>query len=145
MKPISTLRRRLLAMVWFGTFAFLAVSGYLYPLSMTFRARFLYVALPAISGGIAGYALGGAIFDLERTEGYARAIVRGIGVALAAFAIFAALFAVMLPLAEPLWGVDQMGGLFLATLTFGFVMASPVAIVAGGMAGASLFWFSRRR
>jgi nitrogen fixation-related uncharacterized protein len=38
-----------------------------------------------------------------------------------------------------------MGGLFLATLTFGFVMASPVAIVAGGMAGASLFWFSRRR
>ena len=84
---------KLLAMFWFAGFALLSVGVLFYPITMAFRARILYFVLPGIAGAIAGYCMGGTITDRQKTEGYRSAILRGICVSLAAFVIFAALFA----------------------------------------------------
>lgn len=138
MRPDLAHSKRLLAMAWFSAFAMLALSLFFYPLTTTSHAQFLFIALPVISGAVAGYALGGNIIDRTKTPGYGKAILKGAGVALSAFVIFAALFAVFLPIVEPGWGFDQMGGLFVNTLIFGFLMGGPTAVIAGSIAGASL-------
>ena len=143
MRPLS--QTRLLAMGWFFAFAFLTVTILFHPLSITFRALFLFFALPAISGGIAGYCLGAAILDRDKTVGYAKAIFRGVGVALVACVIFFGLFSLFLPLVETGWAVKQAEGLFLATMIFGPVMGGPFAVLSGGIAGASLYWCARSR
>lgn len=141
---LSTHSRRLVALAWFAGFAFLAVSIFFYPLTMTLSARALYIALPTAAGGISGYALGEGILDRSKTRAYGKAALRGIGVALVAFAIFAGLFAILLPVAERGWSISQLGNLFINTLAFGFLMGGPVVVVAGGLAGASLHWLGRR-
>jgi hypothetical protein len=138
MRPNSPHTRRLLAMVWFSASAMLALALFFYPISMTANAQFLFIALPGISGAVAGYAFGGNIIDRTKTAGYGKAILKGAGVALGAFVIFAGLFAVCLPLIEPRWGLDQVGGLFVSALIFGSLMGGPLAVIAGGIAGASL-------
>lgn len=131
-------------MAWFSGFSTLALSLFFYPLSMTSEARFSFVALPAIAGAIAGYAFGGNIIDRTKTPGYGNAILKGAGVALGAFVIFAALFAVSLPLLERGWSFDQVGSLFVDTLIFGFLIGGPLAVISGGIAGASLYWVGSR-
>lgn len=131
-------------MAWFSAFAMLTLFLFFYPLSMTSNARFLFIALPGISGAVAGYALGGNIIDRTKTPGYGKAVLKGVGVALGAFVIFAALFAVCLPIIEPGWGFNQVGSFFVNALIFGFLMGGPLAVIAGGIAGASLHGVSSR-
>ena len=132
---------KLLAMLWFAGFALLSVGALFYPITMAFRARILFFVLPGIAGAIAGYCMGGTITDRRKTEGYPNAILRGICVSLAAFVIFAALFAISLPFEENGWLHASFGSIFLDALIFGLLMAGPLAIISGGIAGASLFWF----
>jgi len=127
-------------MFWFAGFALLAAETLFYPITMVFRARVLFLALPAIAAAIAGYSLGGTIMDRRKIQGYRSAILRGIYVSLAAFVIFAGLFALSIPFAENGWLRSSFGAIFLDTLMFGLLMAGPLAVVSGGIAGASLFW-----
>ena len=146
MLPSATPRfGNLLAMFWFAGFALLAAGALFYPITMVFRTRILFFALPAIAGAIAGYSLGGTIMDRRKIEGYRSAILRGICVSLAAFVIFAALFALSLPFAENGWLRASFGAIFLDTLTFGLLMAGPLAVISGGIAGASLFWLASNK
>jgi len=131
----------LLAMFWFAGFALLSAGALFYPIAMAFRARILFFVLPGIAGAIAGYWLGGTITDHRKTEGYRSAILRGICVSLAGFVIFAGLFALSLPFEENGWLRASFGSIFLETLIFGLIMAGPLTIVSGSIAGASLFWF----
>ena len=55
------------------------------------------------------------------------------------------MFAAALPIAEPLWKPCHTVSLFLLTLTFGAVLAGPLAIATGGAAGACLYWLGRWR
>jgi hypothetical protein len=135
----------LLAMFWFAGFALLAAAALFYPITMVFRARILFFALPAIAGAIAGYSLGGTIMDRRKIEGYRSAIFRGICVSLTGFVIFAVLFALSLPFAENGWLRGSIGAIFLDTLMFGLLMAGPLAVVSGGIAGASLFWLASNK
>ena len=136
---------KLLAAFWFAGSALLAARILFYPITMVFRARILFFALPAIAGAIAGYSLGGTIMDHRKMQGYRSAIFRGICVSLAAFVIFAGLFALSLPFAENGWLHGSIGAIFLGTLMFGLLMAGPLAVVSGGIAGASLFWLASNK
>jgi hypothetical protein len=136
---------KLLATFWFAGFALLAAEALFYTITMAFRARILFFALPAIAGAIAGYLLGGTIMDHRKVEGYPSAILRGICVSLAGFVIFAGLFALSLPFAENGWLRSSIGAIFLDTLMFGLLMAGPLAVVSGGIAGASLFWLASNK
>lgn len=136
---------KLLAMFWFAGFTLLAAGTLFYPITMAYRARILFFVLPGIAGAIAGYWMGGTIMDQRKTEGYRSAILRGICASLTAFVIFAALFALSLPISENGWLRASFGGIFVETLIFGLLMAGPLTIVSGGIAGASLFWFASNK
>jgi hypothetical protein len=104
----------------------------------------LYVVLPSLSAAIAGAIWGGAILDSSRVKTYGQSLLRGLGVGVAAYLIFSALYACGLPLMEPLWSQRQTGNLFVLTLVFGLPLAGPIAAIAGMIAGTTLFRFGRR-
>jgi hypothetical protein len=135
--------RRTLAAVWFAILGFLVTTLLFLHQPMVFHGRFLFVVLPAISSGLAGYIWGGVILDFTETKGFRESLLRGIGVAGGAFAIFAALFAIALWQTEPGWGMSQMGGLFLATLTLGLLMVGSVVIITGFVGGGILYFLGR--
>lgn len=111
--------RRALAAAWFAILVFLVTTVLFLHQPMVFRGRFLLVLLPTTSSGVAGYILGGAILDSTKTKGCGESLLRGIRAAGGAFATFALLFVFRLWQTEPGSGTIQVGGLFLATLTFG--------------------------
>jgi len=110
---------------------------------MSPRVALLYVVLPSISAAISGSLWGAAILDSSRINTYAASLLRGLGVSAGAYLIFAVFYACGLPLMEPLWSLRQAGNLFFFTLMFGLLLAGPMAVVAGLVAGATLFRFGR--
>lgn len=99
----------------------------------------LYLILPTLSGVLAGYVWGEPILDPVATPTSGKAILRGLGITVRAYFIFSVLFAFGLPMFEPLWSLRQVGGLFLLTLTLGFLMVGPIASFAGALAGIALY------
>ena len=124
-------------MIWFAGFALVAVTAFFYPLSMGTRARLLFMALPTAAGAMAGYVFGGRV--RASSASWKAAAYAGIRVGIAAFVIFCALFAVLLPFVEPLWKPGQTASLFVLTVIFGAIMAAPVVVVTGGIAGVGLY------
>jgi hypothetical protein len=122
---------------------FLLVSLFFLHQPMVFHGRLMFILLPTMSAGLAGYIGGGTILDFTKTRTYGESLVRGIGVACGAFAIFAGLFAVALWQTEPGWRFNQVGGLFLATFTFGMVMLGPLAMITGLLGGGVLYLLGR--
>lgn len=140
---LTSSARRALAAAWFAILGFLVTALLFLHQPMVFHGWFLLVLLPAMSGGLAGYIWGGAILDFTKTRGYGESLLRGIGVAGGAFAIFAVLFAFALWQTEPGWGMSQVGGLFLATLTFGLLMVGPLVMITGLVGGGTLYLLGR--
>ena len=110
---------------------------------MTPHAVILYIVLPSVSAGIAGYIWGGAILDLSKVKTYGGSLLRGLGVSAGAYAIFALLYACGLPLLEAGWSLRQAGSLLFFTLTFGLLLAGPMVSIAGMVAAVSLFRLGR--
>lgn len=135
--------RRCLAAVWFAAFGALATFAFFLPLSMRAHVAFLYVGLPSLSAGIAGYVWGGAILDATKVRTYAGSLLRGVAVAIGAYAIFALFFSCGLPLLEAGGSLRQVPGLLLATLTLGLLLlGGPIVLVGGMIAGTALFALS---
>jgi hypothetical protein len=80
------------------------------------HAVILYVVLPSLAAGIAGYIWGGAILDPSRVQNYGQTVLRGLIVGAGAFVIFAAVYACGLPMLEGEWSLGRVGSLFLFTL-----------------------------
>lgn len=99
----------------------------------------LYLVLPTLSAVLAGYVWGGPILDPVATPTSRQALLRGLGITVRAYFIFSVLFACGLPMFETLWSPRQVGGLFLLTLTFGFVLVGPTVLLAGALAGIALY------
>jgi hypothetical protein len=133
--------RRLLAAIWFTAFGLLATVIFFHQLSMTAHAVVLYIVLPSVSAGVAGYIWGGAILDSSKVKSYGEAVLRGLGVSAGAYVIFALLYACGLPLLEAGWSLRQAGGLLLFSFTFGLLLGGPMASIAGMIAATSLFGF----
>ena len=55
--------RRPIAAIWFAAFALLFTVLFFLRLSMASHAIILYIILPSLAAGIAGYIWGGAILD----------------------------------------------------------------------------------
>lgn len=139
--PPST--RRPLAALWFAAFGALATFLFFLRLVMAPHAAILYIVLPSMAAGIAGYAWGGAILDSSRVQNYGQSVLRGFIVGAMTFVIFAALYACGLTLLEGQWSLGRMGNLFLFTLMLGIFMGGPLAAVTGITAGVTLFRFGR--
>ena len=92
---------------------------------------------------MAGRLWGGAILDRGKTSTLGQALTRGIAIAVGAFAIFAALFAIALPVVERGWSWRQSGGLFVLTSTLGVFLAGPVVLFGGMVTGGTLYLFGR--
>jgi hypothetical protein len=107
------------------------------------HAVILYIVLPSLAAGIAGYSWAGAILDPSRVQNYRQAVLRGFLVGAGTFVIFAALYACGLPLLEGKWTLGSVGSLFLLTLTLGILMGGPLASVSGMTAAVTLFKFGR--
>jgi hypothetical protein len=107
------------------------------------HAVILYVVLPSLAAGIAGYIWGGAILDPFRVRNYGQTVLRGFLVGAATFVIFAVLYACGLPMLEGQWSLGRVGSLFLFTLMLGILMGGPLAAVTGIIAGITLFSFGR--
>src|SRR5262249_16983333 len=108
------------------------------------HAVILYIVVPSLAAGIAGYRWGGAILDPSRVQNYSQAVLRGVIVGAWTFVLFAALYACMLPTLEGRWSLGRVGSLFLLTLMLGILMGGPLAAVTGMTAGITLFKFGRR-
>ncbi|HEV2988277.1 MAG TPA: hypothetical protein VG759_07540 [Candidatus Angelobacter sp.] len=135
---------RPLAAIWFTAFGFLATFLFFLPLSSKSHVVILYILLPSISAGIAGYILGGAILDSPKIKSYSDSLLRGIGVTALAYAIFSMLYVFTLPFLEPGWSMREAVGLIVFPLVFGLLMMGPLASIAGMIAGVTLFRFGRR-
>jgi hypothetical protein len=132
-----------MAAIWFAVFAALATFLFFLRLAMTPHAVVLYIILPSIAAGIAGCIWGVAILDSSKVKTYGQALLRGLGVGVATYVIFAALYACGLPTLEGEWSLGRVASLFLLTLTLGILMGGPLAAVAGCIGGITLFGFGR--
>jgi hypothetical protein len=135
--------RQPIAALWFAAFAALATFLFFLRLVMAPHAVILYVVLPSLAAGIAGYIWGGAILDPSRIQNYGQTVLRGLIVGAGAFVIFAAVYACGLPMLEGEWSLGRVGSLFLFTLMLGILMGGPLAAVTGMIAGITLFRFGR--
>jgi hypothetical protein len=135
--------RRPIAALWFAAFAALATFLFFLRLVMAPHAVILYIVLPSLAAGIAGYSWGGAILDPSRFRNYGQIVLRGFIVGAGTFVIFAALYACGLPMLEGKWSMGRVGSLFLLTLMLGIVMGGPLAAVTGMTSAVTLFRFGR--
>jgi hypothetical protein len=135
--------RGFIAALWFAGFAALATFLFFLRLVMAPHAVILYVILPSLAAGIAGYSWGAAILDPSRVQNYGQAVLRGFLVGAGTFVIFAALYACGLPMLEGQWSLARVGSLFLFTLMLGILMGGPLAAITGMTAGFTLFKFGR--
>lgn len=135
--------RRTIAALWFAGFAALATFLFFLKLVMGPHAIILYIVVPSLAAGIAGYSWGGAILDPSRVQNYGQAVLRGFLVGAATFVIFAALYACVLPTLEGQWSLGRVGSLFLFTLMLGILMGGPLAAITGMTAGITLYKFGR--
>ena len=135
--------RRPIAALWFAAFAALATFLFFLPLVMAPHAVILYVVLPFVAAGIAGYSWGGVILDPSRVQNYGQTALRGFIVGAGTFVIFAGLYACGLPMLEGEWSLARVGSLFLLTLMLGILMGGPLAAVTGMTAAVTLFRFGR--
>lgn len=135
--------RRPIAAIWFAAFALLFTVLFFLRLSMASHAIILYIILPSLAAGIAGYLWGGAILDSSHVKTYRQSVLRGVGVSAGAYAIFAVLYACELPMLEGQWSLGRVGSLFLFTLMLGILMGGPLAAVTGMTAAVTLFRFGR--
>jgi hypothetical protein len=135
--------RRPIAALWFAAFAALATFLLFLRLVMSPHAVILYVVLPSLAAGIAGYIWGGAILDPSRVQHYGQTLLRGFLVGAATFVIFAVLYAAGLPMLEGQWSLGRVGSLFLFTLMLGILTGGPLAAVTGMTAAVTLFRFGR--
>ena len=92
--------RKPIAALWFAAFAALATFLFFLRLAMAPHAVILYVVLPSLAAGIAGYSWGGAILDPTQVLNCGQTILRGLAVGAGTFVIFAALYACGLPMLE---------------------------------------------
>jgi len=135
--------RRPIAAIWFAAFALLFTVLFFLRLSMASHAVILYIILPSLAAGIAGYIWGGAILDSCRVKTYGQSVLRGLGVSAGAYAIFAMLYACELPMLEGQWSFGRVGSLFLFTLMLGILMGGPLAAMTGMISGITLFRLGR--
>ena len=135
---------RMLAAIWFAAFGFVSLGLFFHAWQLAFRAVFLFVFLPMVAAAAAGCLWGGASLDRGMTSTLGQALTRGVVIAAAAFVIFAALFAVALPVVERGWSWRESGGLFVLTSTLGVFLAGPVVLFGGMLAGGTLYSFGRR-
>ena len=140
---LTDFHERFLAAMWFAGFALLCVAVMFYTLTMALRGIFLYVVLPIVASGIAGALCGGPIVNRAKTRTMSQSLLRGIAVAAAAFVIFSLLFALALPFIERGWSLRQSGGLLLLTSTLGILLAGPIVLSGGMLAGATLYLFGK--
>jgi hypothetical protein len=140
---MSPAARRPIAAIWFAAVAALATFLFFRRLAMAPHAVILYIVLPSLAAGIAGYIWGGAILDSSRVRTYGEAVLRGLGVGAGTYLLFAALYSFVLPLLEGQWSLGRTGGLFVLTLTLGILMGGPLAAAAGMLGGFTLFGFGR--
>lgn len=135
--------RPLVAAICFAIFGLLSTSLFFLRVSMASHAVILYIVLPSLAAGIAGYLWGGAILDSSRVQNYGESVLRGLVVSAAAYAIFAVLYACVLPMLEGQSSLGRVGSLFLFTLMLGILTGGPLAAVSGMVAGITLFRVSR--
>lgn len=133
--------RRLSAAISFAAIGLLTTAVFFHKLSWAANVIVLYIVLPSVSLGVAGYIWGGAILDSAKVKSYGDSLLRGLGVSAGAYVIFALLYACGLPLLETGWTLRQAGGLFLLTLTLGLLLGGPLAAMTGMIAATSLFGF----
>jgi hypothetical protein len=143
MAILSLTARRPIAALWFAAFAALATFVFFFRLEMAPHAMILYVVLPFLAAGIAGFLWGGPILDPSRVQTCGRSALRGSMIGAATFVIFAVFYACELPMLEGQWSLGNVASLFLLTLMFGIIMGGPLAVLSGMAAGVTLFKFGR--
>jgi hypothetical protein len=138
-----TVLPRIVGSIWFSSFGFAGTTAFSFHQPIALRAVILFMVLPTVSAGIAGYIWGGTILNTSKVRSVANSLLRGVGVAAGAFGIFAVLFAFAIPMLEPIWSIHQAGALLVLTLTLGGVAAGPAMLLVGMLAGISLYQFGR--
>jgi hypothetical protein len=133
----------MLAAIWFAGCGFICLGLFFHAWQLAFRAVSLFVFLPMVAAAAAGCLWGGAILDRGKTSTLGQALTRGVVIAAVAFVIFAALFAIALPVVERGWSWRQSGGLFVLTSTLGVFLAGPIVLFGGMLAGGTLYLFGR--
>ena len=136
--------KSLMAAFWFAAIALLCVAFTFHKVPMARHAVVLYLILPTVAATLAGMLWGEAILDRSKTNTLSCSLMRGVGIAAGAFAIFAVLFAVTLPLIEGGWSLSQSSGLFLLTSTLGILLGGPIIVFGGMIAGATLYLFGSK-
>lgn len=141
---LTNSHKRLLAAGWFAALALLCVAVMFHRVTMSLRGAVLYVFLPVIAAGIAGGLWGVPILNRAKTSTVGQSLMRGIAVSGGAFVIFSVMFALVLPFVERGWSLQQFKGLLLFTWTLGLLLAGPIVLFGGMLAGATLYLFRRR-
>jgi hypothetical protein len=135
---------RCLAAAWFAGYALLLLVLLFHPLAVAPRGILLYIGLPTVAAAIAGGLWGWRILNAAKASTMGQSMVTGIVVATGAFAIFSVLYSISLPFVERGWSIRQSIGLLLLTSTFGILLAGPVVLLGGILAGTTLYLLARR-
>ncbi len=135
-------RLRYLAAAWFAGYALLLLLLFFHPLAVAPRGILLYIGLPTVAAAVAGGLWGWRILNPVKTMG--QSMVTGIVVATGAFAIFSVFYSISLPFVERGWSLRQSFGLLLLTSTFGILLAGPIVLLGGILAGTTLYLLARR-
>jgi len=144
MLNLNVSRKRYLAAIWFAGFALSLLVLLFHPIAVAPRGILLYIGLPTAAAALAGGIWGGRILNPAKISTVSQSMVAGILVATGAFAIFSVLYSISLPFVERGWSFRQSPGLLLLTSTFGILLAGPVILLGGILAGTTLYLFARR-
>jgi hypothetical protein len=144
MPSLSASHKRQLAGAWFAGVALLSVVLLFHSLAIAPQGIFLYIGLPTMAAAVAGLLWGGRILNPAKISTVSQSMLAGIVIAAGAFVIFSLLYSVSLPFTERGWSLRQSGGLFLLTSTLGILLAGPVVLLGGMLAGMTLHLLGRR-
>lgn len=140
MPGLAELRPRLFTAGVFGAAGLVLSAAWFLPVvapSRNLVAFVLYVALPGVAAALAGGLVGAPLLDPARCRSGAGAALRGAATSLAAFVMFAPLFALGIKWTEPGW-TNPLGIAWLV-LTVG-LLAFGWTVAAVGAGAGLLVW-----
>jgi len=138
---------RMAAGAWFAAAGVLPVSAWFLPPIVRDRdtsAFFLVVLLPLVATGFSGAWLGAAILQQRRSR--LRAFLRGMAVAVGAFALLLPIYSIAAVVME-LKTAGSLAGVFVQTvlaLAVAFLVTGWLFLPIGGVAGLLLQRMARR-
>lgn len=130
---------KFLAAVWFGAFAPLASAALFRDQAM--MAVFTALVLPSVSAAIVGYVWGAPLLDAGRTKSLRQAVIKGLWLTLAIYALFTLLLVLsyFVPAEGGVPDAPTLTAAYIVSFAGGLFVTAPVIFMAGAIGAIGLY------